>query len=156
MLQKTYSIYSGNVDNGQLFIEAGKNHLACWWREKDENRLTDFEFFQCDNYNARSFDKMIEAATLDSKLLNASVDTTQFILNTDETFGIPADGRKDEEFIKQNFDLLFGPCPAAKIFSEEYEQYFLPQELTAICRNVCSLLFTTCNSVYNMPVSCGH
>ena len=124
MLQKTYSIYSENCENGRLFIEAGKTHFACWCKDHDEKKLTAFEFFQCDSYTAASFDDMINAAKLHSKLLTTSFKTPNFILNTDEAICMPGNrGYADENFIKQNFDLLFGPCTNSNIFSEEYGEY---------------------------------
>ena len=130
MVQKTYSIYSDNIDNGQFFIEAGKNHLAFWCRERDENKITAFEFFQCDNYTGSSFDKILDAARLHSRLLATTVEPPHFIMNTDEALGVPANlSGNDEHFISQNFELLFGPCATANFLSENVEQYLFASRI---------------------------
>lgn len=126
MLQKTYSIYSEELNNQQLFIEAGKNHLACWCKKAANKKLNAFELFQCDAYTGSSFENMLNAARLHSRLLAMQVAETKFILNTDETICIPFNSNyNDNDFIKQNFELLFGASSDADIFSEKYDGYLI-------------------------------
>jgi hypothetical protein len=126
MLQKTYSIYSEELSNQQLFIEAGKNHLACWCKKAGDKKLNAFELFQCDAYTGASFENMLSAARLHSRLLTMKVAETKFILNTDETICIPFNSdHNGNDFLKQNFELLFGASADASIFSEEYNGYLI-------------------------------
>jgi len=123
MLQTTYSIYSEDADYGHLFIEAGKNHIACWTKDEAQNKFTAFELFQCSDYSGAEFPEIINAAKAHSKLLSAQPATTKFILNTAEVFCLPLDSaHRSDDFIKQNLELLFGPCSDARIFSQAYRE----------------------------------
>jgi hypothetical protein len=54
------------------------------------------------------------------------VSETKFILNTDEVICIPLNSNsKDDEFLRQNFELLFGTATDAEIFSKEYAEYLI-------------------------------
>ena len=136
MLQKTYSIYSETQSDGQLFIEAGKNHFACWRKDREKNQLSAFEFFQCDAYTGASFDNMIDSARLHSKLLAEPRETTHFILNTDEALCLPVyHGHTDDDFMRQNFNLLFGPSADTNILSAEYHGYIFASRIKRDLQN---------------------
>lgn len=121
MLQKTYSIYADDLNDVQLFIEVGKNHIACWCKKQNENKLKAFEFFQCDNYAAENFEELIDSTRLYSRLLTMPVNNTHFFWNTDETLCVPQE-KKDDDFLKANFELMFGDAFNKKIFSSSTEK----------------------------------
>lgn len=116
MLQKTYSIYSEDLADVQLFVEAGKNHIACWCKKDNDAKLKAFEFFQCDDYTAENFEALIDNVRLYSRLLTMPVNTTNFYWNTDETLCLPG-AKNNEDFIKANFELMFGETYRKQIFS---------------------------------------
>ncbi|MEP6467415.1 MAG: DUF3822 family protein [Parafilimonas sp.] len=116
MLQKTYSIYSDDLNDVQLFIEAGKNHIACWCKKSGEAVLRAFEFFQCDDYTAENFETLIDNTRLYSRLLTMPVENTHFFWNTTDVVCVPNE-KDDAAFLKANFDLMFGNADNAKIFS---------------------------------------
>lgn len=124
MLQKTYGIYSGNTDDCQLIIEAGKNHLACWCTKNNENKLLDFEFFLCDTQAEPCFNDVLNEAKSQSKLLNTTAPGAKFIWNTNEVICVPNEVAGKDQFAWQNFDLLFG-ASNGEIFSEPYKQYLI-------------------------------
>jgi hypothetical protein len=115
MLQKTYSIYADDLNDVQLFIEAGKNHIACWCKKQNEHKLKAFEFFQCDDYAAENFEDLIDNTRLYSRLLTMPVNNTRFFWNTDETLCLPL--QKSDDFLKENFELILGDSLNKKIFS---------------------------------------
>ncbi len=110
MLQKTYSIYSDDLNDAQLFVETGKNHIACWCKKINDNTLRAFEFFQCDNVAAENFETLIDNAKLYSRLLAMPVAKSIFLWNTDEVICVPKD-KNDTVFLRQNFELLKGNLP---------------------------------------------
>ena len=120
MLQKTYSIYSDDLNDAQLFVETGKNHIACWCKKSNDNTLRAFEFFQCDNVAAENFETLIDNAKLYSRLLAMPVAKTIFLWNTDEVICVPKD-KSDTAFLQQNFELLKGNLPGTAISSQTTE-----------------------------------
>lgn len=116
MLQKNYSIYSEDLSDVQLYIEAGKNHIACWCRKENDVRLKAFELFQSGGYSASEFEKLIDSARLHSRLLTMPVNKTFFSWNTNETLCIPA-STSDDGFLQSNFQLMFGDAAGKKIES---------------------------------------
>ena len=116
MLQKTYSIYSDDLNDVQLFVEAGKNHIACWCRKQSDDKLRAFEFFQCDDYTAENFEELVDNIRLYSRLLTMPVITTHFFWNTDEVLCLPKE-KNDPAFLKDNFQLVMGDSPDTEIFS---------------------------------------
>lgn len=122
MLQKTYGIYGSDLNNVQLYIEAGKNHFACWCKKENDNRLKAFEFFQCNDYAAENFEELIDNIRLYSRLLTIPANNTYFFWNTNETLCIPPQENNDD-FLKANFELLFGDLMNKKIFSSATDKY---------------------------------
>lgn len=125
MLQKTYSIYSDDLTNQQLFIEVGKNHLACWCRKPEEKKIAAFEFFQCEDYDASGFENLINQVKLYSKLLMLDTSSTTIIWTSDKKLIIPAALNADENFIKDNFILIYGSDDTVKFLTRNYEDYLV-------------------------------
>lgn len=117
MLQKTYSIYSDDLNDVQLFVETGKNHLACWCRKNNDDILRAFEFFQYDTGSAQNFEALINNAKMYSRLLTMPVAGTAFFWNTDEVLCVPKD-KNEALFLEQNFELLKGSLPGTTIYSQ--------------------------------------
>lgn len=118
MLQKTYSIYSDDLNDVQLFIEYGKRHIACWCKKIGDNVLRAFEFFQYSNLSSMTFEELIDNAKLRSRLLTMPVAGTSFFWNTDEVLCVPKE-KNDTAFLQHNFNLLKGCLPASTIFAEQ-------------------------------------
>lgn len=139
MLQKTFSIYSEDLNDVQLFIETGKNHIACWCKKAGDDQLRAFEFFQCDAYTAESFEVLIENTKLYSRLLTMPAANTFFIWNTNDVLCLPKE-RTEHAFLKQNFNLLTGFSDDATIYSKPsgyclvaWQVKDLQQEIAAKC-----------------------
>jgi len=118
MLQKTYSIYSDDLNDVRLFVETGKNHIACWCKKSGDDILRAFEFFQYDTNATQSFKELFDNAKLYSRLLTMPLASTVFLWNTDEVICVPKD-KNDVVFLQQNFELLKGSLPGTTIFSRE-------------------------------------
>jgi len=123
MLQKTYSIYSEDLNSQQLFIEIGNNHLACWCKKAGEKKFTAFEFFQCEDYDASTFEHLISQAKLYSKLLTLDVEVKTIVWLTDKKLVLPALVNISEEFIKDNFMLVYGNGSNSKFITRNFEDY---------------------------------
>ena len=121
MLQKTYSIYSDDLNDVQLFVEAGKNHIACWCKKENDDKIRAFEFFLCDDYSSDSLEELIDNTRLYSRLLTMPVTKTDFFWNNTEVLCLPQE-KNDTDFFKANFDLAFGDAVDSKIFSASSEQ----------------------------------
>ncbi len=121
MLQKTYSIYSDDLNDVQLFIEAGKYHIACWCKKENDDKLRAFEFFLCDDYTGENIEELIDNTRLFSRLLTMPVACTNFFWHNDEVLCLP-DEKKDNDFVKANFELMFGNSINSKIFSASTAQ----------------------------------
>lgn len=118
MLQKTYSIYSDDLNDVHLFIEIGKRHIACWCKKSDDTILRAFEFFQYGSFSSQGFEELIDNAKLRSRLLTMPVAGTSFFWNTDEVLCVPKE-KNDAAFLQQNFELLKGSIPASTVFTEQ-------------------------------------
>lgn len=129
MLQKTYSIYSDDLSSQQLFIEIGNNHLACWCKKPGEKKFTAFEFFQCEDYDASTFEHLISQVKLYSKLLMLDVADKTIVWLTDKKLVFPASLNVDENFIKDNFMLVYGNGSNSKFITRNYEDYL---EVTSV------------------------
>ncbi len=116
MLQKTYSIYSDDLNDVQLFIEAGKNHIACWCKKINAAALSAFEFFVCDDYDDENIEELIDNARLHSRLLTMPVVATNFFWNTVEVLCFPKE-KNDADFLKANFEIMFGNTFDKKTFA---------------------------------------
>jgi len=120
MLHKVFNIYSDDLEDVQLFIEAGKNHIACWCKKTGDDVLRAFEFFRCNDCSSENLEEIVDNARLYSKLLTMPIAGTNFFWNTHEVLCLPP-GSNDPDFLKANFELLFGNSPNAKIFSAPTE-----------------------------------
>ncbi|MEO8713149.1 MAG: DUF3822 family protein [Parafilimonas sp.] len=140
MLQKTYSIYSDDLNDVQLCVEAGKNHIACWCKKPGDNTLRAFEFFMCDDYTAENFEALIDNTKLNSRLLTMPVRSTNFFWNTDEALCLPA-GKDDADFLKANFDLMFGDSFDSKIFSASTAQCTVAWRLNDLQQHIAKQCF---------------
>jgi hypothetical protein len=116
MLQKNYSIYSDDLSDVQLYIEAGKNHIACWCKKENDAKLKAFEFFQSGGYTAEGFERLIDNVRLHSRLLSMPVSRTFFFWNTNESLCLP-ESANDAAFLQSNFQLLFGEAVEKEIVS---------------------------------------
>lgn len=141
MIQKNYSIYSNDLANQQLFVEVGKNHLACWCSKQGENRFTAFEFFQCDNYDASTFEGLINQAKLFSKLLTIDVEKLVILWITDANLAVPSEFASNEEFIKDNFCLLYGNSADAKLISRDCGDFLLVTSVEKYLYNAAHSIF---------------
>jgi hypothetical protein len=116
MLQKTFSYYSDDLEDVYLFVEAGKNHIACWCKKKNDKQLKAFEFFLCDDYTETTFAALIKEVKLRSRLLSIRSNKTNFFWNTDEVLCLPPSSQ-DDAIVNAHFELMFGNSNSTKIFS---------------------------------------
>lgn len=142
MVQKNYGIYNSDLVNQQLFIEVGKNHLACWSCKQGESKFSAFEFFQCDNYDASTFEKLINQIKLYSKLLTIDVEKVVILWITDTNLAIPSEFANDENFIKDNFSLLYGQNVDAKLISRNCDNYLLVTSVEKYLYNAAHHIFS--------------
>lgn len=145
MLQKTYSIYSDDLNNQQLFIEVGKNHLACWCKKTEENKFTAFEFFQCEDYDASTFENLINQAKLFSKLLTLDVSEITLLWYSNEKLVIPAALNADENFITDTFALTYGCNDVGKFITRNYEDYLVVTHIEKYLYNAAHNIFPKAN-----------
>ena len=145
MLQKTYSIYSDDLNNQQLFIEVGKIHLACWCRKAGEKKFTAFEFFQCEDYDASTFENLVNQSKLYSKLLTLDVSDTTLLWVSDKKLVIPAELNADENFIKDSFALMYGINEDEKFVTRSYDDYLVVTSIEKYLYNVAHNIFLKAN-----------
>jgi hypothetical protein len=145
MLQKTYSIYSDDLNNQQLYIEVGKNHLACWCKKAEENKFTAFEFFQCEDYDASTFENLINQVKLFSKLLTLDVSDITLLWITDKKLVIPAALNADENFITDAFVLAFGLNDGGKFITRSYDDYLVVTHIEKYLYNAAHNIFPKAN-----------
>src|SRR5947209_9420985 len=115
MLQKTFSYYSDDIEDVDLFVEAGKNHIACWCKKNSKNDLKAFEFFFCNDYTETGFAELITEARLHSRLLSIQSNKIKFFWNTDEVLCLPS-LQMDDAITEAHFELMFGNTINTKIF----------------------------------------
>ena len=140
MLQKIYSAYSDNLENQQLFIELGLNHLACWCKKDNEQKFTAFEFFQCDKYDASGFENLINSAKLHSKLLQLDADKTILCWLTIQNLVMP-NIYDDDAFIKNNFSLVYGSDDNEKFITNEYKDVLIVSRIERYLANAAHNVF---------------
>jgi uncharacterized protein DUF3822 len=116
MLQKTFSYYSDDLEDVDLFVEAGRNHIVCWCKKKNDKRLKAFEFFLCDDYTETAFVALIKEVQLHSRLLSIRSNKTNFFWNTGEVLCLPP-STQDDAIVNTHFELMFGNTANTKIFS---------------------------------------
>ncbi len=141
MLQKTYSIYSDDLGDEQLFIEVGKNHLACWCKKPEQKKICAFEFFQCDDYDASGFENLINQVKLHSRLLTLDVSATTITWTSEKKLIIPAAINADENFIRDNFILMYGSDDTAKFIVRNYEDCLIITNVEKYLYNAASRIF---------------
>ena len=79
MIQKLFSIYFLPTEDSNLFIEIGKQHIACWCTG-DKKSLQAFEYFTFhDTDEQEDFEKIFKDARLHSVLLNNTFTSTQLV-----------------------------------------------------------------------------
>lgn len=152
MLQKTYSIYSDDLINQHLYIEVGKNHLACWMQKAAEKKFAAFEFFQCADYDGSTFENLINEARLYSKLLTLDVSDITLKWHSEKNLIIPAAINGDDKFIKDNFSLLYGVDESDKILARNYTDYFIVTSVDKYLYNAAHNVFPKANFQPAYPV----
>ena len=145
MLQKIYSIYSDDLTSQQLYIEVGRNHLACWCKKAEENKFSAFEFFQCEDYDASTFESLINQVKLHSKLLTLDVSDITLLWVTDKKMVIPAELNADENFIKNNFALIYGVNNDEKFLTGNYDDYLVVTSIEKYLYNAARNIFPKAN-----------
>ncbi|MFT4154066.1 DUF3822 family protein [Parafilimonas sp.] len=148
MLQKTYSIYSEDLNDVQLFIEAGMRHIACWCKKRADNILRAFEFFQYNDLSSLDFEELIDNARLRSRLLAMPVTGTIFFWNTDEALCIP-NGKNEAAFLQQNFELLRGSLPSSALFSAQAGPCTVAWRIEADKQEIAAKCFTGATFTHN-------
>ncbi|MBS1729317.1 MAG: DUF3822 family protein [Bacteroidetes bacterium] len=105
MIQKTFGIYSPNPQEGKLFMELGKNHLAAWTKNEETAQFLSLELFQFTLADAAQFDYTWQHILQQSKLLNQTDKTPLIILENEECTTIPED-LLDQNLLMNHFSLM--------------------------------------------------
>ncbi|MGI8951898.1 MAG: DUF3822 family protein [Chitinophagaceae bacterium] len=89
MIQKTFGIYGDENSLCKLLIEIGTQHVACWLKDTENNKIIAFEFFQYDIKNYEGFNEAVKQIKLNSKLLNGAYTSSQIIWEHEECLIVP-------------------------------------------------------------------
>jgi hypothetical protein len=117
MLQKTFSYYSDTLEDVDLFVEAGKNHIACWCKQTENKELRAFEFFLCDDYTEATFSDLIKDMRSHSRLVSIQSNNINFFWNNDEVLCLPPSQQNNDDIIRAAIELMFGNSGNTRIFS---------------------------------------
>jgi hypothetical protein len=88
MVQKTFGIYPETEDAAQLFIELGNTHVVCW-TITSEQKVSSFEFFQCDDEVKTHLQEIFQQTKLYSKLLDGSYEKVSVVLDNECCLVLP-------------------------------------------------------------------
>ena len=144
MLQKTFSYYSDDLEDVDLFVEAGKNHVACWCKKNADKQLKAFEFFLCDDYVETTFADLIKEMQMHSRLLSLQSNKTNFFWNTDEVLCLPP-SQNDDALVNAHFELMFGNAENTKIFSAAANDCFIVWRLKHQQQDAAEAIFNRAN-----------
>jgi hypothetical protein len=143
MLQKTFSYYSDDLEDVDLFVEAGKNHIACWCKQSGK-QLKAFEFFLCDDHTETNFAALIKEVQFHSRLLSIRSNKTNFFWNTDEVLCLPP-SIQDDAIIHAHFELMFGEVVNTKIFSANTNDCLVAWRLKNAQQDAAETIFKKAN-----------
>jgi hypothetical protein len=117
MLQKTFSYYSDTLEDVDLFVEVGKNHIACWCKQTGNKQLRAFEFFLCDDHTEATFAALIKDMRSHSRLISIQSNKLNFFWNNTEVLCLPPSHENNDDIIQAGIELMFGNSDNTRIFS---------------------------------------
>lgn len=120
MLQKTYSVYTGDYNNCTLFVEAGKKFIACWCKNNDTKKITGFELFHSNKALTDDLHTSITSIKQLSILIESGASQTNFIWNSPDALCIPADYYSDE-LAEDYSNIAFGNSAETVRYVQTYE-----------------------------------
>jgi Protein of unknown function (DUF3822) len=91
MVRKTFGIYSGDLSDCNLFVETGRDYLACWCKHAETLQVKAFELFSFREIEAQEFDKLYNEILLHSRLLTISAGKVYCIWGDEKCICIPGE-----------------------------------------------------------------
>lgn len=89
MLQKTFSIYSEDVQDCRLFIETGRQHLALWCSSVESNVVKAFELFGFTQEDGENFENLLYQVKQHSILFTLKATSVNLITEEEQVVCIP-------------------------------------------------------------------
>ncbi|HWB26473.1 MAG TPA: DUF3822 family protein [Chitinophagaceae bacterium] len=123
MLQKTFGIYSDNLEKCTLFIEAGNRHIACWCKEPETGKVTAFEFFQFDEEDAGNIDEIVHNVRIQSQLADAVI-SVQPIIWEGSALYVPGVFYQ-EDLCQAYLDTMMGDDAEAQVFNWRADEHVI-------------------------------
>jgi hypothetical protein len=115
MLQKTFGIYSEDIKDARLFIEAGETHISFCARTDAGAAVQGFELFRFDAADAKDAHSLMREIKLNSNLLGISFTGFTIIWEHATCVCLPAhlsNSSTDEAYL----DVAFGPSNDDDVF----------------------------------------
>ncbi len=109
MVQKTFGIYSDDLEGCNLVIETGDNYIAGWCNDTQANTVKAFELFSFTEADAADFEKLFKETQWHSRLLTATFNKVVCIWGHHKAVCIPADFYTIET-APAYMELMFGSC----------------------------------------------
>ncbi len=109
MVQKTFGIYSEDLEGCNLVIETGDNYIAGWCKNAQTGTVKAFELFSFTEADAEDFEKLFKEIQWHSRLLTATFNKVVCIWGHNKAVCIPA-GFYKAETATSYMELMFGSC----------------------------------------------
>ncbi|HRI20767.1 MAG TPA: DUF3822 family protein [Panacibacter sp.] len=116
MVQKTFGIYSDNLEGCNLFIETGDNYIAGWCKEPETKAVKAFELFSFTEADADDFEKLFKEIQWHSRLLTARFEKMYCIWGHEKCVCIPEEFYTPE-IAASYIELMFGEYNGEEIYS---------------------------------------
>jgi len=131
MVQKTFGIYSEDLNGSSLYIETGSDYLACSCKERNTGKVAAFELFSFDKTEPENFEKLFREVQLHSRLLTTAFDDVHCIWGYEQCVCVPNEfysrglaatsmelmyGEIQSQTVCEN---VIGDCVVATVINEE-------------------------------------
>ena len=118
MLQKTFSIYADDLDDCRLFIEAGTQHIACWFKDAQKGAVKAFEFFQFETDEKNTIESVLGEIRLYSKLMNRGINPETIIWDTGDAICVPQAFYR-EDLAAEYLNIIAGNTTATTVLAQQ-------------------------------------
>lgn len=116
MVQKTFGIYSEDLEGCNLYVETGDNYIASWCKDPETKGVKAFELFSYTETDAADFEKLFKEIQWHSRLFTAQFEKMYCIWGHQKCVCIPEEFYTGET-ASSYIELMFGEYNGEEVCS---------------------------------------
>jgi Protein of unknown function (DUF3822) len=121
MVRKTFGIYSDDLSGCVLYIETGRDYIACWCKHAKTGIVKSFELFSFRENDINDFDKLLNEIHLQSRLLTSSFEKAYCIWGDEKCICVPREFYNDNVAVSY-MHLIFGDEAGPPFYKDDLKE----------------------------------